>query len=90
MIMEIGNYVIEGARGEWTVTEKKTVKDKESKNAGEEYLSDARFYGRLYQALFSVLDSQLADADKVSVKELTRLINTHAKEIKEIADRKEV
>ena len=86
MIITIENYKITGKKGDWVVSETKTVQDKKSKNFGDEVEADRRFFGRLYQALFYLLDCKLSDMGKVKVRKLIEVINVNAKEIKNIAD----
>ena len=87
MKVSIGNYVIEGEWGNYTVGRVKVVSQQVgAKNAGKEYITDQRFYGSLYQALFSLLNAKLGDADEVTVRALTAQINMIGKELKELAD----
>ena len=88
MKIRIGDYEIEGEWGNYTVGKVMTVGAKGNKdNVGNEYIADQKFYGSLYQALFSLLNAKLAEADEVTVKKLTEQINTIGKELKELADK---
>ena len=87
MKYEIGDYVIEGHRGDWVVSERRISEG--DKHKGEEYYSDQQYFGRLYQALYYLLNCKLGESDEVTVNELVELINNHCKEIKRLADLKD-
>ena len=87
MKIRIGNYLIDGEWGNYVVSLIKVVGEKAQKeNAGNEYVSDQRFYGSLYQALNSLLNAKLAESDEVTVRELKEQINAIGKELKALAD----
>lgn len=83
MQIKFGNYTVKGTKGDWTVSETKVSQADASK--GEEYEGDNRYFGTFYQCLAYLLNCKLGEADKVDVRELKRLINTHCIEIKHLA-----
>lgn len=61
----------------WTVEERKVVKDKESKNYGNVSWNPVSHHSRLTKAFESVLDKQMKEITKTSIKEFL----TEAKQI---------
>jgi hypothetical protein len=86
MEIRFGNYTVKGTRGDWTVSEAHVSKGEKTK--GEERDKDAVYYGTFYQCLAYLLNAKLGEADKVDVRELKQLINTHCIDLKHIAGRK--
>ena len=87
MEFRIQNYEVKGKPGDWVVHRMGFKQKGEEK--GVEYPLASFFFPRLYQVISFLLDAQLADEGKTSLRELKGLIHLYAKDLKAIVDKLE-
>ena len=89
MKINVGEYDIVGKENNWIIYKIDICTDKDSKNYGKEYYADQWYFGKLYQVLYFLLNCQIGDGQKSSIKQLIAEINTIGKHIKAVADKVE-
>ena len=84
MNIRIGKYRLSSTEGskDFTVTEVKTNKDKESKNFGNEYDTDPAYFSTLDHALNNVLKCGLLKSDAVTLWALLKELQASREELK--------
>lgn len=85
MKFKIGEWLIDGTSGDWTVCKEVLVKNDDT---GEEKTAQRQqsYYGTLYQAMLCVFNRKLSEEDAKDTREIIDTVNKIGKEIKEAAD----
>jgi hypothetical protein len=84
MDIRIGNYRLTSGPKDFTITEVKVNADKESKNIGKEYDTDASYHPTLESALNNVLKRGLLKSDATTLWELLKELQSSRTELKEL------
>lgn len=85
MKIKIGEWLIDGASGDWVVC-KETTKTDEDTGEVKDVQGQNAYYGTLYQSMLCVFNRKLSEADAKDAKEIVDTINAVGKEIKEAAE----